>query len=106
MTSSAVSLWDSIFTPGPTPILVRAMNLAFLALIALLVPLIYATRNIHVFLLTLLAIGLWIAMQWYEPAATKLIKGFLLSLQRLKNRKVKWITTRRSHNFTDHHYGQ
>ena len=75
MTSLTVSLWDSIFTPGPTPILVRAMNLAFLALIALLIPLIYATRNIHVFLLTLLAIGLWIAMQWYSYARIKLMKG-------------------------------
>jgi len=64
MTSVAVSLWDSIFTPGPTPILVRAMNISFLALILLLVPLAYITQNIHVVILTLLSGGLWIAMQW------------------------------------------
>jgi hypothetical protein len=64
MTSIATSLWDSIFTPGPTPILVRAMNISFLALIGLLLPLIYVTQNIHVVFLTILAAGLWIAMQW------------------------------------------
>ncbi len=67
MTSIATSLWDSIFTPGPTPILVKAMNLSFFALFALLIPLTYITKNIHVFFLTILAIGLWIAMQWYQP---------------------------------------
>jgi hypothetical protein len=64
MTSVATSLWDSIFTPGPTPILVRAMNISFFALFALLAPLIYVTKNIHVVFLTILAVGLWIAMQW------------------------------------------
>jgi hypothetical protein len=67
MTSVATSLWDSIFTPGPTPILIRAMNISFFALFALLVPLIYVTKNIHVVFLTILAVGLWIAMQWYLP---------------------------------------
>jgi hypothetical protein len=62
--SFLVSLWDSIFTPGPTPVLVKAMNISFFALFALLIPLAYMTKNIHVFLLTLLSIGLWIAMQW------------------------------------------
>jgi hypothetical protein len=65
MTSIAVSLWDSIFTPGPTPVLVRAMNISFAALLALLVPLIFFTKNIHVFFLSVIAAGLWIAMQWF-----------------------------------------
>ena len=71
MTSTAASsLWDSIFTPGPTPILVRAMNLSFVALFTLLIPLIYITKNIHVLFLTILALGLWIAMRWYLPLFT------------------------------------
>src|ERR1700732_2463862 len=65
MTSVATSLWDSIFTPGPTPILVKAMNISFFALFALLIPLVYYTHNIHVILLTIVAIGLWAALQWY-----------------------------------------
>jgi hypothetical protein len=65
MPSIATSLWDSIFTPGPTPILVKAMNISFFALFALLIPLVYYTHNIHVILLTILAIGLWAALQWY-----------------------------------------
>jgi len=64
MSSFATSLWDSIFTPGPTPVLIKAMNISFFALLALLIPLTYFTRNIHVFFLTLLSMSLWVAMQW------------------------------------------
>ena len=70
MTAVATSLWDSIFTPGPTPALVRAMNISFAALLALLIPLTFFTKNIHVFFLSVLAAGLWIAMQWY-PVSTE-----------------------------------
>ena len=98
MTSSAISLWDSIFTPGPTPILVRAMNLSFLALIALLIPLIYATENIHVFLLTVLAVGLWIAMHWYDFPRRKLIKGLLLNLKRPSNPNLQLNMIRKIDN--------
>jgi hypothetical protein len=76
MASIATSLWDSIFTPGPTPILIKAMNLSFIALFALLVPLIFVTKNIHVFFLTILGVGLWIGMQWCSQKYRSLIVGF------------------------------
>ena len=83
MTSIAASLWDSIFTPGPTPVLVRAMNISFFALLALLIPLGYATRNIHVFILFLLTICLWISMQWYTIQFKPYIR-FLVELEKAK----------------------
>jgi hypothetical protein len=67
MTSFVTSLWESVFTPGPTPVLVRAMNISFFALFPLLIPMTYFTQNIHVFFLTILSVGLWVAMQWYTP---------------------------------------
>jgi hypothetical protein len=73
MTAFVTSLWESVFTPGPTPVLVKAMNLSFFALFALLIPMTYFTQNIHVFLLTILSVGLWVAMQWYSPASKKTV---------------------------------
>ncbi|ODQ50990.1 Pkr1-domain-containing protein [Saitoella complicata NRRL Y-17804] len=73
MTAFIVSLWDSIFTPGPTPTLVIATNASFIALISLLTVLAFMTRNIHVFALLAVAIGLCVSVQWFlkELAAVK-----------------------------------
>jgi hypothetical protein len=84
MASIATSLWDSIFTPGPTPILIKAMNLSFFALFALLIPLIFVTKNIHVFFLTILAIGLWIGMQWCSRKISQSNSRFLIELEKAK----------------------
>ena len=84
MASIATSLWDSIFTPGPTPILIKAMNLSFFALFALLIPLIFVTKNIHVFFLTILAIGLWIGMQWCSQKISQFNSRFLIELEKAK----------------------
>ena len=92
MTSVATSLWDSIFTPGPTPILVKAMNISFFALFVLLIPLTYVTKNKHVFFLTILAIGLWIAMQWYRlPRLHNLTSRFLAELENAKKEQTQNI---------------
>ena len=88
MTSIAASLWDSIFMPGPTPILVKAMNLSFFALFILLIPLAYYTQNIHVALLTILAIGLWAAMQWYHPRCS-INTGFWWSWRKKNNNQYR-----------------
>jgi hypothetical protein len=89
MASIAASLWDSIITPGPTPILVRAMNISFAALLALLIPLIFFTKNIHVFFLTILAAGLWIAMQWYVLALSMTDNRFLTELENAKQQTIQ-----------------
>jgi len=91
MSSIATSLWDSIFVPGPTPVLIKAMNLSFFALFALLVPLTYVTKNIHVFFLTLLTVGLWIAMQWF-PIPLKTFTDtsrFLIELEKAKQTQIQ-----------------
>ncbi|BFZ63644.1 hypothetical protein YB2330_004776 [Saitoella coloradoensis] len=65
MTTFIVSLWDSIFTPGPTPTLVMATNASFVALIGLLTVLAFMTRNIHVFALLAVAVALCVSVQWF-----------------------------------------
>lgn len=73
MASFMVSLWESIFTPGPTPTLLIATNATFGALQLLLVILLYFTRSIHFFILSVLCGGLWYAINWFatEVAAAK-----------------------------------
>ncbi|KAG6134957.1 hypothetical protein E4U28_005615 [Claviceps purpurea] len=47
MSTFITSLWDSIFTPGPTAPLLYATNLSFAALQLVLLGLLFATKSIH-----------------------------------------------------------
>ncbi|KAJ8104171.1 ER protein Pkr1-domain-containing protein [Lipomyces tetrasporus] len=58
-------LWDSIFTPGTTPTLVRATHYSFAALLVTLVVLCIATYNKHFFILTAIAGCLWGTLTWF-----------------------------------------
>lgn len=58
-------LWESIFTPGPTPSLLIATNVTFAALQAVLLALLIATYSIHFFILSGLCGGLWWAINWF-----------------------------------------
>ena len=73
MASFMTSLWESIFTPGPTSTLILATNLAFGALQVVLLSLLIATRSIHFVVLSLLCAGLWFAINWFttELASAK-----------------------------------
>ncbi|KAK7521579.1 ER protein Pkr1-domain-containing protein [Phyllosticta citriasiana] len=59
------SLWNSIFTPGPTPTLLVATNASFAALQLVLFALLLATYSIHFVVLSGLCGGLWWSINWF-----------------------------------------
>ena len=59
------NLFQSIFTPGPTPTLIVATNAAFAALQVVLIALLIATYSIHFIILSFLCGGLWYAINWF-----------------------------------------
>lgn len=59
------NLWNSIFTPGPTPTLLIATNASFAALQAVLFALLLATFNLHFVVLSALCGGLWWSINWF-----------------------------------------
>lgn len=58
-------LWESIFTPGPTPTLLIATNASFAALQLLFLALFVATYSIHFVILSFLTGGLWYGINWF-----------------------------------------
>lgn len=58
-------LWESIFTPGPTPTLLIATNVTFAALQVVLASLLYMTYSVHFLVLSFLSAGLWWAINWF-----------------------------------------
>lgn len=65
MTTFLSDLWESVFTPGPTPTLLIATNAAFASLQVLLLALLAATYSVHFFVLSILCGGLWWAINWF-----------------------------------------
>lgn len=65
MASFVQDLWESIFTPGPTPTLLIATNVTFAALQIVLAGLLVATYSIHFLILSVLSGGLWAAINWF-----------------------------------------
>ncbi|KAF1956736.1 Pkr1-domain-containing protein [Byssothecium circinans] len=59
------NLFNSIFTPGPTPTLLVATNATFAALQLLFFALLIATYSIHFVILSALTAGLWWAINWF-----------------------------------------
>ncbi|MDI1489754.1 MAG: SMK killer toxin resistance protein [Ramalina farinacea] len=65
MADFLTNLWESVFTPGPTPTLVYATNASFFALQTVLLLLLAATYSIHFLILSFLCGGLWWAINWF-----------------------------------------
>lgn len=65
MSSFLTSLWESIFTPGPTPTLLIATNASFACLQVVLLALLLATYSIHFIVLSFLCAGLWWSINWF-----------------------------------------
>ncbi|KAM0437735.1 hypothetical protein ACHAPT_002100 [Fusarium lateritium] len=65
MSSFFVELWEGIFTPGPTPTLLKAANGSFAALQLVLLLLLVATYNVHCLVLSILCAGLWWSVNWF-----------------------------------------
>lgn len=59
------NLWESIFTPGPTPTLLIATNASFAALQLLFFALFLGTYSIHFVILSFLTGGLWYGINWF-----------------------------------------
>lgn len=65
MAAFLTDLWESVFTPGPTPTLLVATNVTFAALQIVLGLLLVATYSIHFVVLSFLSLGLWWAINWF-----------------------------------------
>ncbi|MCJ1281837.1 SMK killer toxin resistance protein [Xylographa opegraphella] len=65
MATFFTDLFQSIFTPGPTPSLLIATNVAFAALQSVLLALLIATYSVHFVILSFLSAGLWWAINWF-----------------------------------------
>jgi len=65
MANFLADLWESVFTPGPTPTLLIAANATFSALQLLLLALLAATWSIHFVVLSILCAGLWYSINWF-----------------------------------------
>jgi hypothetical protein len=65
MAAFLTDLFNSIFTPGPTPSLLLATNASFACLQLLLAILLIATYSIHFLILSCLSGGLWWAINWF-----------------------------------------
>lgn len=60
-----VELWESVFTPGTTPALIKATHASFIMLIVSLLSLIYLTRSIHFINLLVIALMLYGSVIWF-----------------------------------------
>jgi hypothetical protein len=65
MASFVEDLWSSVFTPGPTPTLLIATNVAFAALQLIFFALLLATYSLHFVALSVISGGLWYAINWF-----------------------------------------
>lgn len=65
MATFLTNLWESIFTPGPTPTLLIATNITFFSLQILFLALLIATHSFHFVALSILSAGLWWGINWF-----------------------------------------
>ncbi|KAG5362665.1 V-type ATPase assembly factor pkr1 [Yarrowia sp. B02] len=80
-----VDLWESIFTPGTTPTLVKATHGSFVLLILSLLFLMWNALNIHTVMLLIIALCLWGTLTWFIGEVAKLkAEGKLKSDEQLK----------------------
>ncbi|KAE8447574.1 hypothetical protein EG329_010545 [Mollisiaceae sp. DMI_Dod_QoI] len=65
MSAFFTQLFESIFTPGPTPTLLVATNVSFACLQVVLLALLIATYSVHFVILSFLSAGLWWSINWF-----------------------------------------
>ncbi|KXJ95856.1 ER protein Pkr1-domain-containing protein [Microdochium bolleyi] len=92
MASFFEQLWESIFTPGPTPTLLIATNATFAALQLVFFVLLVATYSIHFVILSFLCGGLWWAINWFAVE---------LKAAQLKEEQEKALADRETRRATD-----
>lgn len=81
-------LWQSVFTPGPTPALLVAANTSFAALQIVLFALLYLTHSLHFVAMSVLCAGLWWAINWFAAEVAAAARADALAGQpgRLRDR--------------------
>ncbi|ODV94599.1 hypothetical protein PACTADRAFT_50472 [Pachysolen tannophilus NRRL Y-2460] len=91
MASFITELWESVFTPGTTPALVKATHGSFLVLIISLITLIFVSGSIHFFNLLVIATLLWGTVTWFinELEKEKLKSNQDLSKENETDKKAK-----------------
>lgn len=60
-----VELWESIFTPGTTPALIKATHASFILLLISLATFIFLTKSIHFVNLFVIAVLLYGTVIWF-----------------------------------------
>ncbi|WBW71979.1 ER membrane V-ATPase assembly factor Pkr1 [Schizosaccharomyces osmophilus] len=65
MASYFQELWQSVFTPGVTPVLAKSAHAACAVLAALFLALYISTKSIHCIILLLLTLCLWLSLTWF-----------------------------------------
>ncbi|EGV60606.1 SMK killer toxin resistance protein [Yamadazyma tenuis] len=63
--SFITELWESVFTPGTTPALIKATHGSFIMLILSLCSLVFMTRSIHFVNLLVISILLYASVVWF-----------------------------------------
>lgn len=88
-----VELWDSIFTPGTTPALMKATHASFILLLLSLSWLIYVTRSIHYINLLIIALLLYGSVLWFvkELEQAKLKSNEELQKETAQNENVETL---------------
>lgn len=65
MASFVTELWESVFTPGTTPALIKATHASFILLIISLSSLVFLSRSIHFINLLVISILLYASVIWF-----------------------------------------
>lgn len=86
MSQFLTDLWESIFTPGPTPTLLIAANASFGALQLVLLALFLATYSAHFIALSVICAGVWWGINWF---AIELRKAQMAEEEAVRIRKEK-----------------
>jgi len=71
MASFMENLWQSVFTPGPTPTLLIAANASFGGLQVLLFALFFMTYSYHFVALSIICGGVWWGINWFAAELYK-----------------------------------
>ena len=58
-------IWESVFTPGPAPASLKALNMGFGSLEVVLLGLLALTKSVHCIIMGILTGGLWWAVNWF-----------------------------------------
>ncbi|KIV99857.1 uncharacterized protein PV09_08525 [Verruconis gallopava] len=89
MSQFITSLWESIFTPGPTPTLLIAANATFASLQILLLILFLATYSAHFIALSTICAGVWWGINWFAAELAKAQRAEEEAARIRKERRAK-----------------